>query len=505
MISEIKAGAILNYVNQFIRIGIGLFLTPYIITCLGQSEYGLYSVAGSIVSYIALMDFGLTASTGRFLSEYRAKGDAAGEAHFLGNITALFAIIAGLIFVCGLTVYPWLASIFPNFTSDEMRTYRILFLMALSNVALCYPLNAMSGILTSRTKFAIPGVAASILSCLNVVGTILILHWGYRSVALLGINIVTGILGLIFNATYAYICLGVRLTWNGWDFPLCKRVYSFSIWVFLSYLSGVLSWGTGNFILGMTGTAADISVFAIGLALFSYYYTFSNGISGLFLSKVVHLVTHKVDSREITLLMVRVGRVLALILFLMLGGLIFFGRDFLTLWVGRTLGARVEESWRVAVILCLALTIPATQNLGQQILQARDMVRYNAVAQVLAALVGLVCGYILSIFYGGYGVAIGIATSFILGRTIYLNYLFQRCVGLDMPLFFKATFQQLIPVLLLPFAAAWGLNILFPEVTWMTLIAKMVCFTLIYTASLFCFYMTPEERALFRISYHTGK
>ena len=114
--SEIKAGAVLNYISLFLRLGVSFFLSPYILICLGPSEYGVYTIAGSIIGWLALCDFGLTLSTTKFISEYQARGDTEGEAHYLGNIAALFSVIGLFVLVVGLCLFPFLGDFFPKFT-----------------------------------------------------------------------------------------------------------------------------------------------------------------------------------------------------------------------------------------------------------------------------------------------------------------------------------------------------------------------------------------------------
>ena len=43
--NQLKAGAALNYVAIVLNMVVGLIYTPYMLRMLGQSEYGLYSLA----------------------------------------------------------------------------------------------------------------------------------------------------------------------------------------------------------------------------------------------------------------------------------------------------------------------------------------------------------------------------------------------------------------------------------------------------------------------------
>ena len=110
--NEIRAGAILNYINLGLRIGVPLVLTPYILEVLGPAEYGLYMLASTLLVRLYLSDLGRTTST-KYLSEYRARGDAEGESRFLGMLTVLYSAAGALLLAVGLGVYPFLGDIFP--------------------------------------------------------------------------------------------------------------------------------------------------------------------------------------------------------------------------------------------------------------------------------------------------------------------------------------------------------------------------------------------------------
>ena len=73
--SQLKKGAILSYGNILLTNIIGLVITPFMIKALGDSEYGLYTLIGSLVTYFSLMDFGLNNTIIRFVAKYRAEKD----------------------------------------------------------------------------------------------------------------------------------------------------------------------------------------------------------------------------------------------------------------------------------------------------------------------------------------------------------------------------------------------------------------------------------------------
>ena len=57
-----KIGVVISYLGQLVNILTGLIYTPIMLRLLGQSEYGLYQLVSSVVSYLSLLSLGFGAS-----------------------------------------------------------------------------------------------------------------------------------------------------------------------------------------------------------------------------------------------------------------------------------------------------------------------------------------------------------------------------------------------------------------------------------------------------------
>ena len=69
MKNQLKAGVILSYISTVITIAIQLIYMPVMIRLLGKSEYGLYSLVSSVVSYLSLFSLGFTGAYVRFFAK----------------------------------------------------------------------------------------------------------------------------------------------------------------------------------------------------------------------------------------------------------------------------------------------------------------------------------------------------------------------------------------------------------------------------------------------------
>lgn len=496
--SEIKAGAILNYCSLFLRLGASFFLSPFILSHLGPGEFGVFTIAGTIVGWLAICDFGLTASTTKFVSEYQARRDAEGEAHYLGNVAALFTIIGMVVMAAGLCIYPFLDSIFDKFTAEQMRLYRVLYLMTLFNTALMFPARSLGGISAARQKYKIPGIVGFLFQIASITGTVIVLLLGYRAIALSAVSISLGVIGLVWNVWYCFGILKAKMTWNGWDIPLCRSMFSFSIWMFLDRLINILNTGSSNFIVGMTKGAEEIAVYSYGLQLFNIFFTASGCIAGLFLPRVVNMVVNGASNEEQTDMMISLGRLQFILIGVMYFGIIFFGREFFHLWLGRTLGERTSECWFIAVTIMLPYGFLLLQALGWQILQARNAMKYRVSVLACTSALSLIVGYILCLRWGTKELAIGTALSVVLGQGLFVNWFYWRRLGLNIPRFFSETLSRVWLCVPLLCAVAFLLNAVIPESCWIYFFSKIVLFTIIYGIVILFVYANNSEKILLK-------
>lgn len=122
--NQLRAGAILSYLNLIIGNIIPFLYTPIMLRLLGQAEYGLYGIAQSIMGYIGLLNFGIGGTIVRYLSKYRAMGDKAREERIIGLFLKIYAVICGLILAVGLFFAAHIQMYGRSLSLEEVETLR---------------------------------------------------------------------------------------------------------------------------------------------------------------------------------------------------------------------------------------------------------------------------------------------------------------------------------------------------------------------------------------------
>lgn len=149
-----KIGVFISYLTLAFNILIGLVYTPFMISKLGDGQYGIYSLANSLISFVALLDLGFGQTLVRYISKARTIGDIEEEHKLNGFFLKMYSVIAVIALIIGFGIvilYPQLVA--KTFDGEEIRLFRIVFLILLINVVVSFPMSVFSATLNAYEEF----------------------------------------------------------------------------------------------------------------------------------------------------------------------------------------------------------------------------------------------------------------------------------------------------------------------------------------------------------------
>ena len=94
---ERKHGAILGYLHIALQSIVGIVYLPLLLGRLGQSEYGLYQVTASIISYVTILETMFSAAVLRHYSVFLANKDEERMENLLYVARRIFRFLSLLI------------------------------------------------------------------------------------------------------------------------------------------------------------------------------------------------------------------------------------------------------------------------------------------------------------------------------------------------------------------------------------------------------------------------
>ncbi|SFG64991.1 lipopolysaccharide biosynthesis protein [Oribacterium sp. WCC10] len=492
MKNQRKIGVLLSYASEIIKIITSLVYTPIMLRLLGQSEYGLYQLVYSVVSYLSLLSLGFTASYVRFFSRYKARGQEDEISRLNGMFLTVFIVIATIAVVCGSVMTIKIEAIFKNgLTTDEYDTARILMMLMVLNLALTFPNSVFTCITSAHEKFFFQRLLLVLQNLLNPFLTLPLLLMGYGSIAMVVVTTVITIAHLVSNIWFVCFRLHAKFIFKGFDFSLLREIWGFTFFIFLNQIIDQINWSVDRFLLGrMIGTSA-VAIYSLGAQINSMYIMLSTSISSVFVPKVNRIVAETNDDRELSVIFNSVGRIQFLVLSLVMTGFIFLGQPFMRFWGGKG----YVDSYYVALWLIIPVTVPLIQNLGIEIQRAKNKHKARAVVYFCIAIANIFLSIPLIRQFSSIGAAIGTAVALIVGNILFMNWYYHKHIGLDIPAFWK-NILSFIPALILP--AITGVAIMkFAHVNnLLQLILWAIVYGIVFSISMWLFGMNESEKGM---------
>lgn len=490
---QLKTGVFLSYISIALNMVIGLLYTPYMLRMLGKTEYGLYSLAASIIAYLTVLDLGFGNAIVRYTAKFRAEGKVREQEEMFGMFFLLYIGI-GLIALClGLALYFNVENLFSSkMTLYEIERMRIMMGLMTFNLAFTFPMSIWGSIMTAYERFIFQRVVSIVRSVLNPVVMIALLVVGYKAIAMVVITTIFNVITLIVNWWYCRYKLHIKIRFARVKWGFLKEVSIYSFWIFLNAIMDRIYWGTGQFILGVYRGTESVAVYSVAIQLKDIFYMFSTAISGVFLPRVTTMITQGVSEYEISNLFVKTGRVQYILMAFTLTGFILLGQPFVNLWAG----SDYSQAYIVAVFFFISTLIPLIQSLGITILMARNQLKFRSITILIASLASIFLAIPLAQHLGTIGCAVATSLAVIIGHGVILNIYYAKKIHLDIIFFWREILKMSIVPLVILFVGIGALQY-YTINTVHSFIFAVIILAAVYVPSFYIFSMNEFERSLF--------
>lgn len=479
--NQIKAGAVMSYLSIGLNILAGLVYTPWMVHQIGQNQYGLYTLANSLIT-LFLVDFGLSSATARYVSKLHAEGNETGVQNFLGVIYKLYLIIDAVILTVLVTVFFLLDQIYVQLTPQEMQQFKVVYIIAALFSVVNFPFVTLNGILTAYEKF----VQLKLADVIYRVGVILLMVVALLSggglYALVTVNAVMGLLIIAYKLLMIKRSIPIRVNFRYSDRSSYKDIFGFSLWSTVAALSQRLIFTITPSVLGIVSSAGAIAVFGVVTTIEGYTYMLSNAINGMFMPRVARIYTQDNAEQKLLALMLSVGRFQYGLNGLIVAGFAVLGREFISLWMGPEY---LAAYYGILLVIVPGMFFTSLQVAHTAIVLTKQIKSYACV-NAIAGICNVVLSFPLSARYGVIGACTSIFTVYVF-RAIALNLLYHRKLKIDMGCFVRKCYLYMsIPVILTIAASYFVCGKILWE-GWQGLIIKAVLIVLIYGLYLLVF------------------
>lgn len=493
-INQLRSGVVLSYINMFLGMLIPFFYTPVVLRMLGQAEYGLLSLSHSVVSYLSLLSFGFGTTIVRYISKYRAEEDRESLEKVYGFFILLYCALALIVAVCGVFLANNVEAIFhKGLSSDEQIKMRSLVLIMAASSALSFPLSVFSSMVVAHERFVFRNVLHVIMTVFSPAANLIALWLGYKSVGMAFAGLIVSFLFLPWNILYCRRKLGLKPRFARIPKALFFEMVRVSFYNFVASIVDMLFWATDKFILGMLAGSVAVAVYNIGATFNNMIVGLSTSISGVLAPKVTGMVVKKADRNELTELFVRVGRLQFLVIGLVVSGFIVFGKQFIFIWVGPD----YADSYTIALLTIIPLSIPLIQNTGISILVAQNKQKFRSIVYFIIAVINVISTYLVVPKLGGIGAALCSCVSYLVGQGVVMNIYYDKVIGIDIPFFWRRILPMsaiCLAMILCGFAALKYIQF----GGWFGFFSGVILYTLVYSFLMYRFAMNEYEKDVVR-------
>jgi len=491
-VNQLKAGAVLSYVSMGLGYLVSIIFTPIMIRLLGQNDYGLYNLVSSVVSYLSVLNFGFGSAYIRYYSLYKVNEDKENIAKLNGMFLIIYFILGLVVVLAGILLAINTDLIFgAKLSTSELKKAKVLLIILVINLSISFPNIVFNSFIIANEKFIFQNMIQMIKILGNPFLVLPALLIGYGSVGMVIATTILNAIVEIINAIYCIKKLNMNFMFSNFDIRLMKEMTIFSSYIFINLVIDQINWNVDKFVLGRFHGTVSVAIYGVASQLNNYYIAISTAISNVFIPRVHKMVVSSEDNIELTKLFTKIGRVQLIILALISSGLIFFGKPFINLWAGNN----YKESYPIALLLILPVTVPLIQNIGIEIQRAKNLHKFRSLVYFFIALANLTVSIPLASKYGGIGAALGTALSLIIGNGFVMNWYYKEKVGLDIKYFWKQILRitpAFIPPLLFGILIINYIN----QYKLLNFIGFGILYVIIYCLSMFFLGMNTYEKEL---------
>ncbi len=487
---QIRVGAIISYIAIALNIVVGLVYTPWMVNKIGQSQYAIYTLANSLIT-LFLVDFGLSAATARYVSNYKAEDRQIDIDNFLGIIYKLYAIIDLVLFVVLLVYFFFIDSIYVNLTAEELKQFKIVYIMSASFSLLNMPFVTQTGILTAYSKFIQLKLADLIYRVLFVGLTVVVLLLGYGLYALVAAHIVAGILNIVYKQIVIKTGTPIKINFRYKDNRLFKDIFKFSLWTTIGTLAQRLLFSITPSILGIMADSKEIAIFGVIATIENFFYTITIAINGMFMPSVSRAYAEDEEKapEKLMPLLLGVGKFNFLMNGLLCVGFFLLGKDFISLWMGPD----YQDAYLGILLVIAPGLIYNSLQIANTAMTVRNKVHIQAIFGVVYGVINVCLSFVLSKYYGAIGACISICIAYTI-RAVGYHIIHQKVMKFNIPKFMLKCYVRCLPCIVLTICLGMLFNKVFVADRWLKFCVAVAVIGTIYLILAFFICTTKEEK-----------
>lgn len=493
--SERKTGALLSYISTILNSAISIFLTPFILTSLGEAEYGIYRSVQALTGQLAMVSIGIGTISAVIVAKNNARNDSKvkeEKENFYATAMSVSFGISMLILAVSCILFIFIGDIYKSTLSyEQIKLVQSMFILLAINVALYQFRDVFVGFVNGHEKFIYSSGIKVIRLLLRVLLIVFLLKRGYKAISLAIVDLVLSIVLILLDVMFCFTILKIRPKFHCFDKVLFKSIFTFSLALFLQTIVNQINQNLDSVILGAMIQPERVAVYSLGLTIYVAFNSLTSSVANLFTPEAARLVQKNAATSDLMKFTIRVGRYQFLLSALVVGGFISIGKEFILLWVGNGKG----DVYYITLILMIPMAFALLLSGANSILDVYMKRLGRSIILICTAALNLVISIALIPVIDYWGAAIGTATSVIIGQIIFMSIHYDKIFGFDILQFARSVMKGILVCTIISIMVTFPINYIIANNTF-RLLVKGIVYTISYCIGIYFFGANETEKIM---------
>ena len=396
-----------NWLGLLVTGAISVVLTPVLIHGLGDFNYGMWILAGSVLEYYGLLDMGMRTAMFRYVSQAKGANDRSAMSEIFVS-TLAFTFVVG---ACVLAASVLLAGLIPGFfklVGASRHTFQLLVLLLGASVAVTFPSRMLGAYLNGLGRFDLYNLTAVLAGALRAVAIVVVLRMGYgvKAVAVIALG------ASLFSFVLQWFMVrhadpGLRIGTGLTRWKRVRELVSYGFFIFVYTAGDYLRFYTDSAVIARVLNTALVTPFSVATRLMEYFKLILSAVGGPLMGKMSEL-DGQAKEFELRQLFVAATKITALLSVYLASLLYLDGRLLLRLWIHED-PTTTATTFALVCVLTAGYVVALAQHTTLVVISARGRHRPMAMWTLAEGAANLVLSIHWARIYGLLGVALGTA------------------------------------------------------------------------------------------------
>ena len=184
---RVFVNTIAQYARTIINMGLSLYTVRVVLSVLGESDFGIYTLVAGVVAMMAFVTNSLVSTTQRFISFYQGKGNKEKLKEVFNNSLVIHVLITILVLIALEAVSPLLFNGFLNIPDERVPAAKIVYQQVIVILSVTFITSPFRALLISHENIVYISIVDVLDGILKVVFVTLLAWVPYDKLVSYGI------------------------------------------------------------------------------------------------------------------------------------------------------------------------------------------------------------------------------------------------------------------------------------------------------------------------------